>query len=112
VRAKVLAQTGKIEDARRLAMEAVEVLEHTDGLLYQADALVDRSEMLARTGDPSGAWTALVEALRLYELKGNVVAAESTRASLAEAFYVNAAQAGLRQCSHQAGCQSGRMGRS
>ena len=85
VRANVLAEAGEVEEARRLAREAVEVLERTDGLTYQADTLLEQAQVLARTGDPSAARTTLVEALRLYELKGNVVAAESTRALVAEA---------------------------
>jgi class 3 adenylate cyclase/tetratricopeptide (TPR) repeat protein len=83
-RAKVLAKAGETDDARRLAAEAVDIFERTDALLYHADALADQAEVLAATGDPSGAQEALEEALRLRELKGNVVAASSTRAALAQ----------------------------
>jgi class 3 adenylate cyclase/tetratricopeptide (TPR) repeat protein len=84
VRANVLAETGEAEDARRLAREAVEVLERTDGLTYQADTLVEQAQVLTRIGDRSGARAAFEEALRLYDLKGNVVAAATTREAFAE----------------------------
>ena len=84
VRAKVLAQGVAQDDARRLAKEAVEILERTDGLIYRADALVDQAHVLAHIGDEPGAQAALEEALGLYELKGNLVQAASTRAALVE----------------------------
>ena len=84
VRAKALAQHGEFAEARRLAGEAIDSLRRTDGILYQADALIDQAEVLILSGDARGARAALDEALRLYELKGNLVAAEATRAALAD----------------------------
>jgi predicted ATPase/class 3 adenylate cyclase len=82
VRAKLLAEAGDATEARRLSAEAVELLRRTDVLIYLADALADEAYVLTRTGDDSGAQAALTEAVRLYELKGNVVSADAVRAQL------------------------------
>jgi predicted ATPase len=71
VRAKLLARRGEQEEAERLAREAVDLAEETDFPVLRADALLVLAELTG--GDPA-------PAIRLYEEKGNVVAAERARA--------------------------------
>jgi class 3 adenylate cyclase/tetratricopeptide (TPR) repeat protein len=78
-RARVLAEHGESGRAERLARESVERSLETDCVNMQADALVDLAETLRLLDRPSEAVGALEEALRLYELKGNVVSADSIR---------------------------------
>ena len=75
VRARVLARRGELDEANRLAREAVDMISGTDYLPQQADAQADLSEVLRLSGKPDEAEAAQLEALRLYEQKGNVVAA-------------------------------------
>jgi class 3 adenylate cyclase/tetratricopeptide (TPR) repeat protein len=79
VRARVLARRGRIEEAERLAREAVRMLEGTQALAWHADALRDLAEILRRAERPDQAASVLRRALRLYEQKGDVVAAERAR---------------------------------
>jgi class 3 adenylate cyclase/tetratricopeptide (TPR) repeat protein len=82
-RAKVLAAQGDGEQAERLAREAVELAARTDHLEEHADALMTLAEVLRRAGRATEATPALVEALRLYEQKGNTVLAGRAREALA-----------------------------
>ena len=83
-RAKALVGTGEgAAEAVRLGREAVEIVAATDRLNLQAEALTMLGEVLAATGDPAAAITALDEAQRLYERKGNPLLAERTREALA-----------------------------
>ena len=50
----------------------------------RGDTLVDLGEVLSAAGNQGGVATALDSALRLYESKGNAVAADSTRRRLAD----------------------------
>jgi class 3 adenylate cyclase len=80
VRAKALAR--RLDgDAQELAREAVELLEGTDALISQADALEDFAEVLVLLGEP-GARGYLSEALGRLERKGDVVSVERVHASL------------------------------
>ena len=80
VRAKALAR--RLDgDARELAREAVGLLEGTDSLILQADALEDFAEVLMLLGEP-GARGYLSEALGCLERKGDVVSVERVHASL------------------------------
>jgi class 3 adenylate cyclase/tetratricopeptide (TPR) repeat protein len=81
VRAKALARRGLEVDAEELAREAVALLEGTDALILQADALEDLAEVLALTGS-DGARECLEEALGRLERKDDVVSVERVRASL------------------------------
>jgi hypothetical protein len=81
VRAKTLARRGLDGDAEELAREAVELLEDTDALILQADALEDLAEVLALVGS-DGARGCLGEALGRLERKDDVVSVERVRASL------------------------------
>ena len=80
-RAKAVARRGLGEEAEELALEAVDLLEGTDALAGQADALVDLAEVIALVGT-NGARERLSEALGLLERKDDVVSAERVRALL------------------------------
>jgi tetratricopeptide (TPR) repeat protein len=81
VRAKALARRRLDGDAQELAREAVELLEGTDALILQADALEDLAEVLMLLGEP-GARRYLSEALDCLERKGDIVSVERVHASL------------------------------
>ena len=85
VRAKLLADAGRHEEAAGLLGEAVSLLDRTDALTYQADARLDQAHVLMRAGAVDASRAALEEALRLYELKGNATAAASARSALTQA---------------------------
>lgn len=81
-RARVLARQGH-PDAEAVAREAVALADTTDFLDLRGDSRVALADVLHRAGHEDGAAEALAEALRLYELKGNVVSADRVRALLA-----------------------------
>src|SRR5207245_1332787 len=83
-RAKVIARSGEFEAAERLAIEAVAFAAESDFHLAHADALMDLAEVLELRGDRKAAAAAIGEALRFYELKGNLAASDRGRARLAE----------------------------
>jgi ATP/maltotriose-dependent transcriptional regulator MalT len=85
VQAKILASRGETGDAERLAREALELVRGTDALNRHADVLLVVAEILRLSGRRNEAADLVDEALRLYELKGNIVVADKTRALLAEA---------------------------
>jgi len=80
--AKVFAHRSDLEEAERLAREAVALAEETDQLNSHGDALVDLAEVLelARRRDEAAA--DVEKALTLYERKGDVVMAERARTRL------------------------------
>jgi class 3 adenylate cyclase/tetratricopeptide (TPR) repeat protein len=85
-RARVLAVTGRSDtEAEQLARESVELAFQTDGVNMQADALVDLAETLRLLHRAGEAQEILEQAVELYEKKGNVVSAASTRALLVPA---------------------------
>ncbi|WEX89665.1 AAA family ATPase [Sinorhizobium garamanticum] len=84
VRARVLARRAEIRAAEALAREALTIAEATDFINERADALVDLSHVLEASGRCDEAVAAASEAVHLYELKGNVVAAAATRLRLAK----------------------------
>jgi predicted ATPase len=79
-RAKILARRGDVEDAERLVREAVELITPTDALTMHAHALISLAQVLAARDKLEEATDHAAEAVRLYEAKGNVVAAEKARA--------------------------------
>jgi ATP/maltotriose-dependent transcriptional regulator MalT len=83
VRAKILAATGRLEDAEALARRAVSLAGETDWSNDHAAACVALGEVLHKRGRPHEAEMAIREALALYEAKGNTVAAEGVHALLA-----------------------------
>jgi hypothetical protein len=84
VRAKVLAGRGEVAEAELLAREATALAARTDYLDGHAQATVDLAEVLRVAGRSEEATALALEAIRLYDQKGNVVAAGTLRAQLAE----------------------------
>jgi predicted ATPase/class 3 adenylate cyclase len=81
-RAKVLAARGEVEEAERLAREAVALAERTDHLEEHADALMTLAEVLRRAGRADEATPALRDALGLSRQKGNTVLARRAQQAL------------------------------
>jgi tetratricopeptide (TPR) repeat protein len=79
IRARLLARKGELERAERLAREGVAVAAETDLLWFHADAVIDLAEVLRLAGRTEEAAGAADEALALYERKGNVASAATTR---------------------------------
>jgi tetratricopeptide (TPR) repeat protein len=84
VQALVDADRGEHAEAEQLAREAIAIIERTDGLTFQGDALSDLAEVLTAGGRSDEAAAALEQALDRYERKRNLVLARRTRARLAE----------------------------
>jgi tetratricopeptide (TPR) repeat protein len=82
VRALVLAHRGEHSEAERLAREAVDIIERTDGLNLRGDALCDLAEVLACAGRVDEAAAALTQALDRYERKRNVAMVRAVRERL------------------------------
>jgi tetratricopeptide (TPR) repeat protein len=80
-RARVLAARGDAE-AATIARRAVALARQTDFVNMLADALVDLAETLWLLGRDGESRPPLVEAIRLYEAKGNVVSAAVARGRL------------------------------
>jgi tetratricopeptide (TPR) repeat protein len=83
VRAKILAITGRLEDAEEDARRAVSLAGKTDWSNDHAAACIALGEVMQRGGRPEEALAAIRKALALYEAKENVVAAEAVQALLA-----------------------------
>jgi class 3 adenylate cyclase/tetratricopeptide (TPR) repeat protein len=98
LRAKVLVDSGRSQEAAELAERAVELLRTTDAPVWRADALCDSAYVLEASGRIDEARVALEEALALYEQKEAPVPAERTRAWL-NRIAAPASAAGLRASS-------------
>ena len=85
VRARVLAERGGLAEAERVARQAVAFAQRSDFVNHQAEALAVLGGVLARRGRGEESQQALADALRLYEQKGNLMAAMEVRADLASA---------------------------
>jgi predicted ATPase len=79
VRARVLARRAQFDQGEALAREAVMLAKATDFVNHRADALLDLSQVLQASQHVDEAVTSASEALRLYQLKGNLVSASATR---------------------------------
>jgi class 3 adenylate cyclase/tetratricopeptide (TPR) repeat protein len=79
IRAIVQARRGDLEEAERLAREAVSRADQTDQIDSQAEAYADLGEVLRLAGRSEEAVTQFNRAVQLYERKGNVVAAKRIR---------------------------------
>jgi class 3 adenylate cyclase/tetratricopeptide (TPR) repeat protein len=84
VSAKVLARRGELEEAERLARDAVSIGAATDMLNQQGDAYADLGEVLLLAGEIDETVAALEQAVERYERKGNLVSAQRARERLAE----------------------------
>lgn len=82
IRAVVHARRGDVEEAERLAREAVSRADETDQIETQAEARADLGEVLRMAGRSEEATKELNRALQLYERKGNAVAAKQLRSLL------------------------------
>jgi tetratricopeptide (TPR) repeat protein len=82
VHAKVLARLGVVDEAERLAREALNLVARTDALNRHGDSLIALAEILRLQGRENEADGQIREALRLYKEKGNVVSAERAKAML------------------------------
>jgi len=78
-RARVLADRGDVEEALRLADEAVAINEETDYLSWQGDGLEVKGMVLETAGRDDDAQAAYGLSLDRFERKGNVVAADRVR---------------------------------
>jgi class 3 adenylate cyclase len=83
VQALVNAHRGQHADAERLAREAVEIIERTDSLTYQGDALWDLADVLSADRSDEAA-AALTQALDRYGRKQNLAMARRVQERLAE----------------------------
>jgi class 3 adenylate cyclase/tetratricopeptide (TPR) repeat protein len=82
VRSVVLARRGQVEEAERLAREALTRAEQTDQLDLHAETYADLAEVLRMAGRRAEAANQLARALALYERKGNLVATRQIRARM------------------------------
>ncbi len=71
-------------DAELLAREGVQIIQRTDYLESQGDALGSLAHVLRTSGRDEEAAATLKEAIDRYEAKGNVVSAARAREALAE----------------------------
>jgi ATP/maltotriose-dependent transcriptional regulator MalT len=83
VRARVLVGRGETGAAERLAQEAVALAERSDFLNHRADTLMDLAQVLQAGRRVDESARATVQALALYEEKGNVAGAAKARGSFA-----------------------------
>jgi class 3 adenylate cyclase/tetratricopeptide (TPR) repeat protein len=81
VRAEVLARRGDVEEAERLAREAIELAAPTDYTEDHALAYAALAKVLQLAKRPDEAAAALEEAIRLFEEKGDLASAARARAS-------------------------------
>lgn len=83
VRASLLAQRGDVTEAERLVREAAAAVAQTDHFNLTAGVVAELSNVLRLAGRPRESAAAGEEAVRLYELKGNTVAAKRLRSARA-----------------------------
>jgi class 3 adenylate cyclase/tetratricopeptide (TPR) repeat protein len=83
VRAVILARRGELEEAERLAREAVEIVMQTDYLDAAGDAQVALADVLEAAGRSEEARDVWRDALDLYARKGATVRVEQVRERLA-----------------------------
>ncbi|MEX2548289.1 MAG: AAA family ATPase [Chloroflexota bacterium] len=84
LQAKLLARTGRAEEALRLSGEAIDLARRTDGLPFLGDYLFSRAEVLLLLGQEEAARPVLEEALAVYQRKGIIPSIARTRALLAQ----------------------------
>ena len=83
VRARILARRGERDDAEQLAREGVAIYARCDYVDTQAHSLVTLAEVLRSAGKEDEARAHLLQAIELFERKGNLVFADRARNELA-----------------------------
>jgi class 3 adenylate cyclase/tetratricopeptide (TPR) repeat protein len=83
VRAKVITRRGEAHEAERIARESVALAAQTDFSWLHGDALVALATVLVAAGKDGDARSALEDALRLYEQKGDAISSAKAWALLA-----------------------------
>jgi DNA-binding SARP family transcriptional activator len=84
IRAKALAHKGDFDAAEQLARVSVAFAAESDFYPAHADALADLAHVLELRGEREAAARSLEDAIRFYELKGNLPQLERARAMLTE----------------------------
>jgi tetratricopeptide (TPR) repeat protein len=84
LKGKLLAKRGDLDDAERLAREAVALATRTDFIVDLGRALENLAQVVQLTGRPQDARPELEHAIRLYEQKGDVGSAVNAQKLLTE----------------------------
>jgi tetratricopeptide (TPR) repeat protein len=84
VQALVHASRGEHIEAEALARQAVAMMERSDALNFQGDALRDLAEVLQAAGRSNAAAATLAQALERFERKNNLSMTTQVRHRLAE----------------------------
>ncbi len=84
VRAKTMARQGRIEEGERLCNETLELVSRTDALNRHADSLLALAEILRIADRDDEAGDVTRDAVRFYEMKGNIVSAGRARSLLGD----------------------------
>lgn len=84
LRAQLLSRGGHHDEARRVAEEAVGLVERSDALVDHGDACLSLAWVLGNAGDVVGARAAAERAAHLYEQKGAAALVERARRILGE----------------------------
>jgi DNA-binding SARP family transcriptional activator len=87
VTAKLLAREGALEEAERLALEAVAFADTTDSPCQRGEVLLDLAEVLRFADRPQQAAETAEQAIQLFDLKGDRPSSAKTRGFLAELTY-------------------------
>jgi hypothetical protein len=82
--ARVSTEWGELEDAERLAREAIAVLEQTDMIEWTGYSSLALAGVLARAGRTDEAAVAIEDAIGFFERKGLVIPADRARTELAK----------------------------
>jgi len=81
-RARLLVDAGALDEAERVARDALAIVEPTDLLDLRGDVLLELAVVLHAGGRADEARKCIQTGIGLYEAKGNVVAVERARAQL------------------------------
>jgi class 3 adenylate cyclase len=88
VKARLLAEEGRSEEADRVAREAIALAEATDALTERGETLLDHAHVLRLGGRTVEAGQRAEAALALFERKGNEASARLARSVLADVIAV------------------------
>jgi hypothetical protein len=87
-RARLLAQEGRVDEADRLAAEAVELALATDALTERGETLVEHAQVLRLGGRTADAARQAEAALELFQQKENQASTGLARSVLADVIAV------------------------